>query len=77
MRVVYNLKHRYAIVWNFGEKFLTSLFKLVLKVKGSISSTVQENLLLYCRKFSAFVVIVMNFLTRTVLQRNNACNRNH
>ena len=57
MRVVYNLKHRYAIVWNFGEKFLTSPFKLVLKVKGSISSTIQENLLLYCRKFSAFVVI--------------------
>ena len=45
MRVMYNLKHRYPIRSKVGDKFLTSLFKLVLEAKGSIYSTIQENLL--------------------------------
>ena len=77
MRVMYNLKHRYPIRSKVGDKFLTSLFKLVLEAKGSIYSTIQENLLLYCRKFSAFVVVVISFITRPESQRNTACNRNH
>ena len=69
MKVIYNVKHRYAIRLKFGEKFLTSLTKLVLPVKASICSTVEENLLLYCCKFSAFVVAVIIqhiFITRPV-----------
>ena len=65
-RVIYNLKHRYAIRSKFGNKFLTSLFKLVLEVKGSMYSTIQENLLLYCRKFSPFVVVLISFITETI-----------
>ena len=59
IRVTYNLKHRYAIRFKFGGKFLTSLNKLVLEEKASIYSTIKENLLLYCRKFLTFVVVVI------------------
>ena len=59
MRVIYNVKRRYAIRLKFEDKFLTFLTKLVLEPKASICSTIKENLLLYCRKFSAFVVVVI------------------
>ena len=59
MKVIYNAKYRHAIRLKFRYKFLTSLIKLVLKAKASIYSTVKENLLLYCPKFSAFVVVVI------------------
>ena len=59
IRIVYNVKYRYAIRLKFGDKFLTSLTNLVLQAKASICSTIKENLLLYCRKFSAFVVVVI------------------
>ena len=59
MRVMYNVKRCYTIRLKFGDKFLTSLTKLVLEAKASIYSTIKENLLLYCRKFSAFVVVVI------------------
>ena len=52
----------------------------MLVAKASIYSTIKENLFLYCRKFSAFVVVVIIapiFMTRSVLQRNTARNRNH
>ena len=59
MRVIYNVKHHYAIRLKFGDKLLTSLTKLVLQAKARICSTIKENLFLYCRKFSAFVVVVI------------------
>ena len=59
MKIIYNVRHRYAIRLKFGDKFLTFLTKLVLEGKTSISSTIKENLLLYCRKFSEFLVVVI------------------
>ena len=59
MRVFYNVKHRYEICLKFGDKFLTSVTKIVLEAKASICSTIKESPLLYCRKFSAFVAIVI------------------
>ena len=43
MRVKYNVKLYYEIRLKFGDKFLTSLTKLVLEAKAS---TIKENLLL-------------------------------
>ena len=57
MRIIYNVKHRYAIRLKFGGNFLTSPTKLELEAKASIA--IEENLLLYCRKFLAFVVVVI------------------
>ena len=82
MRVTYEsyVKHRFVIRFKFGDKFLTSLTKLVLAAKASICSTIKENLLLYCRKILAFVVVVIiqhMFNTALVSKRNTSCNRNH
>ena len=59
MRVMYNAKHRYAVRLKFQDKFLTSLTKSVLEEKASTWFTIKENLLLYCRKFSTFVFVVL------------------
>ena len=59
MRTIYNARYRYAIRLTFGGKFLFFLAKLVLEGKISIWSKIKENLLLYCRKFSAFVIVVI------------------
>ena len=59
MRIIYNVRHRHKIRLKSGDKFLTFLTKLVLVGKTSICSTIKENLLLYCRKFSAFAVAVI------------------
>ena len=59
MRIICNVKHCYAIRLKIEDKFLTFLTKLVLEGKASISSTIKENLFLCCRKFSAFVVVVI------------------
>ena len=61
MRIIYNLKKCYAIHFKFGEKVLRSLNKLVFVAKDSICSLFKENLLLYCSKFSAFVIAIINF----------------
>ena len=54
MRVIYNVKHRYAICLKFGDKFLIPLTKLVLEAKASICSTIKENLLLYHHNLTYF-----------------------
>ena len=59
MRIIYNVNHRYAIHLKLETKLITSLTKLVLQVKSGICSTIIENLLLYCRKSSAFIAVVI------------------
>ena len=59
MRIIYNLNNCYGIRLKFGGKYLISLTKLVLEAKASIYSIIKENLLLYYRKFLAFVVAVI------------------
>ena len=59
IEIIFNVGHCYVIRLKYGDKCLTFLTKLVLKGKASICSTIKENLLLYCRKFSVFVVVVI------------------
>ena len=88
MRITYNVKYRYPICLDFGEKFSTSQTKLVLELNAEIWSTIKENLLLYCRNFwlllslsyryiSLFVVVNIFLQQKAVSQRNTACNGNH
>ena len=80
MAIIDNVKHRNAILLKFGDKFSASLTKLVDERKPSICFTIKQNLLAYCLTFSPFaaaVIISPIFITRSVLQRNTASNRNH
>ena len=43
MIVFYNVKHRYAVRIQFGDKLLTSLTKLVVEAKASICSTIKKS----------------------------------
>ena len=60
MKVFNNVKHRHAICSKFGDNFFTFLTMLGCEAKASIFSAIKKNLILYCRKFSAFVVAVIN-----------------
>ena len=42
MKVIYNVKHRYAIRLKFRDKCLTFPTKLVLEGKASICSTIKQ-----------------------------------
>ena len=60
MKTFDNAKHRHAICFEFRERFLSSLTMLGCKAKTSLCSAIKENLISYCRKFSAFIVAVIN-----------------
>ena len=57
MRITH-VKYRHAIHLKFGDKFSTSVSKLVLDRKASICSAIKEILHLYCKN-SAFVITVL------------------
>ena len=80
MRIIYNVQHHYTIRLKFGGKVLTSVTNLVLEVKTSICSSIEENLLSCFDKFPAFAIatIIQHILMiRSAAQRNVASNRNH
>ena len=80
LRMINNAKHRNAIYLNFeGRLFFFSLSMLGLESKVIINSTIKENLLSCCRKFSTFVIAVVIehvLTTESDSQRKTACNRN-
>ena len=55
MRITYTVKYHRGIRLKFVDTFLTSVTKLALEEKASISSTIKKNMFLYCRKFSEIV----------------------
>ena len=59
IKIIYNVRRGYAIRLKYGGKLLIFVTKYVLEAKASICSTIKENLLLYCLKFSALVVVVI------------------
>ena len=80
MRVFYNVKHLHEIRLKIGKTFLASLNTLVVEAKASICSIMKENLVLRCRKFSAFAIVVIiqqDSITSCVSQRNTTTNRKH
>ena len=56
MRMFNSVKHLDVIYLKFEERFFTSAIVLGFESKGSTSSIIKENLILYCRKISAFAV---------------------
>ena len=54
--------------------FFTSLTMLTYEAKASICSAIKENLILYCHKFAALAVAVINkhiLIARSVSQRTS------
>ena len=54
-----NVKHCHAISLKFGDRFLTPAIMLELHAKGSIFTTIKENLPFCCPKFSAYDTAVI------------------
>ena len=60
MGIINYVKHRHTICLKFGGRFFTSLSMLGLEEKARICSAIKENLSLYCSRFTAFGVAVIN-----------------
>ena len=60
MGIFNNVKHRHAICFKYANRFFTSLTMLGLEAKASNCFEIKENLILYCRKISAFAGAVIN-----------------
>ena len=60
MKIFNNVNNLHSVCLEFRDGFFTSLTMLGCEAKASIRSAIKENLILYCRKFSAFVVAVIN-----------------
>ena len=60
MKIFKNVKHCHAICLKFGDNFFTYPAMLGLEAKTSICSSIKENGISYCRKFSAFAVTIIN-----------------
>ena len=59
MRMFNNVKNRDVIYLKLAGIFSTSITTLELESKGSVSSSIEENLLLYFLKFSTFLVVII------------------
>ena len=60
IKIFNNAKHRHPICLKFGDKIFTSLSMLGFEAKASICSAIKKNIIFYYRKFSIFIVVVMN-----------------
>ena len=56
MRLYDTVKDRDAVFVKLGDILFTSLTMLGLDLKVSNNSTIKENLILSCRKFSALII---------------------
>ena len=60
IKIFENVKYRHVVYLKFGDKFFTSPTWLWCQGKTSIFSAIKETQISYCRKFSVFVVAVIN-----------------
>ena len=78
MRTFNNSNYCHANCLKFGDLFFASLTKSLLEAKASICSTIKENLIFYCHKFSVLVIATINYhvlIRKSISQRNVTCNR--
>lgn len=57
MRIIHSVKHHQTNRFRFADTLLTFLKKVVPEAKTSICSSMEETIILYCRKFLRFVTI--------------------
>ena len=80
IKIIYNVKHRYAIRLKSGVKFIAPLTKLVLEEKASICSTIKRKLQSVIRKFLALMFCVpetQKMRSQLALKRISAPHSHH